>query len=98
MNLIGILIRDMRHIFNRRFISSSLLLARTSLKRQYRESFIGIGWSLLQPAINILVLSFVFAHIMRAPMKDYALYVMSGLLPWGLLVGSFTSGANAIII
>src|SRR5579885_3558296 len=88
---------DARHILSPRYLQAVWYLTQLALKRQYRESFLGILWSLIQPSIHIVVLSFVFSYMMRAPVKDYSLYVMGGILPWTLLVTSFNGGANSLV-
>ena len=64
------------------FLSPALLLATTGLQENYRNSFLGMAWSMISPAVNILVLSIVFSIVLRIDMTDYPLYLMSGMLAW----------------
>lgn len=57
------------------------LLAR-DLKLKYKRTALGYFWSLLNPVLQLAVLTAVFSHIVRLEMKDYTLYLFSGLLAW----------------
>jgi ABC-2 type transport system permease protein len=67
------------------------------LSGQYRNSFLGWAWSLLQPITQIAVYTIVFATIMRFPQKDYALFVVSGVLPWNFLGASLLSSCQSLM-
>lgn len=97
MNIARSIARDLRYLFDYQYIASIVFLTGVSLKREYRESFLGILWTLVQPAMHITILSVVFSKIMRFPLENYALYLMCGLLPWTLLTNSFTGGAQSLI-
>lgn len=61
------------------------------LRSKYRRSFLGWAWSMLNPLSNMLIYWFVFGIVFgaTAPVGDpsgihvYALYLLSGILPWG---------------
>ena len=68
------------------------------LRSKYRRSFLGWTWSLLNPLALVAIYSFIFGVVFgsEAPVGDpsgltsYALYLLSGLLPWsffGLVTG-----------
>ena len=68
------------------------------LRSKYRRSFLGWTWSLLNPLALVAIYSFVFGVVFgsKAPtgnpsgLTSYALYLLSGLLPWsffGLVTG-----------
>lgn len=52
------------------------------LKNKYKRSVLGYLWTMLHPLAMMGVLAIVFSHIMRIPMKDYAVFLFCGLLPW----------------
>jgi ABC-type polysaccharide/polyol phosphate export permease len=54
----------------------------TELKLRYRRSVLGLLWTMLNPLLMMIVLSVVFSTIMRFNVKDYAVLLLSGLLPW----------------
>lgn len=67
------------------------------LKVKYKRTFLGYFWSLLNPILQLLVLSAVFSHIMRFTIKDYALFLFSGLVPFTFLQNSLTNSASSLI-
>jgi lipopolysaccharide transport system permease protein len=81
----------------RDFLKSVYMLAATSLRDQYRHTFMGSLWGVIQPSLYIIVLSLVFSYIMRMNIPNYPLRLMSGMLPWGFLVNCFTIGSLALV-
>ena len=59
-----------------------LSLVRMDLRTRYRGSVLGIGWSLLQPVAMTIILCTVFHTIWQTPVRDYSLFLMSGLTVW----------------
>jgi ABC-2 type transport system permease protein/lipopolysaccharide transport system permease protein len=90
------LAREIRSLFSRGYFHSALFVARVALREQYRNSYLGMGWALVQSIVYILTLSVVFSVLMRSPMKDYALFMMSGMLPWQFFTNAVTRGAGAL--
>lgn len=52
------------------------------LRTRYKRSFLGYLWTMLHPLAMMTILAVVFSHIMRIPIKDYAVFLFAGLLPW----------------
>lgn len=67
------------------------------LKVKYRRSVLGFFWSLLNPLLQMLVISIVFSMLFRFSVRNYALYVLSGLLPWSFMSTSI-SGCSMCIV
>lgn len=74
-----------------------IFLAIKDIKFKYRRSKLGGLWMMIQPLALTLILSFVFSTIFNQPMGDYALYVLSGLVVWDLILSSFSSGGQSLI-
>lgn len=58
-------------------------LTRKNIKLKYRNSWLGIFWSFLQPLLNMVVLSVVFGALFGKTSKDYAcfpIYLFTGRL------------------
>lgn len=55
-------------------------LVAQDLKVKYRRSALGFFWSLLNPLLQLTVLSLVFSLMFRIP--NLSLYILSGLIPW----------------
>lgn len=67
------------------------------LKLRYKGTALGYLWSLLNPLLQLLVLSTVFSHVVRLGMRDYTLYLFSGLLAWAFVFNSLISSAGTFL-
>lgn len=65
-------------------------LIKRDLKLKYRRSVLGYLWSLLNPVIMMVILSFVFSHAFKTDMAYFPLYVISG----NVLFSFFNEGTN----
>ncbi len=74
----------------------SLLVVR-DLRVRYRGSFLGYLWSMMNPLLYMIVLSFVFSHIMKFQIEHYPVFVLSGILTWNLFHQSVGSGVHSVV-
>ena len=68
------------------------------LKVRYKRSFLGLVWTMLNPLLLMVVYTVVFATIMRAPQRNFAIFLLSGLLPWLFFSTSVLQGLNSILV
>jgi len=73
------------------------LLVSKELKLRYRRSFLGFGWTMLNPLLTMIILTAVFAHVWRAEVKSFPVFVLSALLPWNFFAQSISGGALSIL-
>jgi ABC-2 type transport system permease protein/lipopolysaccharide transport system permease protein len=66
------------------------------LRVRYQRSVLGFLWTLLNPLLMMAILSSVFALLFRG-IENYAVYLFTGMLPWGFLSGSVNECAMCII-
>ena len=52
------------------------------MRVKYKRSALGYLWTMLHPLAMMTVLAVVFSQIMRVPIRDYAIFLFAGLLPW----------------
>ncbi|MGH2653975.1 MAG: ABC transporter permease, partial [Actinomycetota bacterium] len=78
-------------------------LARKELRVKYKSSALGVAWSMLNPALYLVVFYVVFTYFLPSGIEDFPVYLLSGLVPWTLfttgLQGATTSvvgGANLV--
>lgn len=69
----------------------------TELKLRYRRSILGLLWTMLNPLLMMIVLSVVFSTIMRFNVKDYAVLLLSGLLPWTFVGQSISLALMSVV-
>lgn len=71
-------------------------LAITDLKVRYKNSVLGILWSLLQPLLTFIVLLIVFTGLMvNKSIDNYPLFLLLGIIGWGFFdkATSFSLGS-----
>jgi ABC-type polysaccharide/polyol phosphate export permease len=89
-------IEDIREIYQYRQLLGSLVARH--LKERYRGSVLGFLWTLMSPLLLMLVYSLVFSVYVRIEMKDYAIFLFCGLLPWLWFAQALTEGTNSIVM
>jgi lipopolysaccharide transport system permease protein len=72
-------------------------LALKELTIRYKRSALGFMWALLNPALLMLVLSVVFSTILRFPIPNYPIFLLSALLPWTFFSQSLSYGVESIV-
>ncbi len=53
-----------------------------SLRARYRGTLIGLVWVIINPLALYGIQSLVFKHFLKLDIKNYYLFLLSGLLPW----------------
>lgn len=71
-------------------------LVTRGLRVQYKRSIIGIGWSLLNPLVMLLVFIFIFQSVLNLNIPKYSAFAFSGLLVWNWFQLSLFQSAGAI--
>lgn len=72
-------------------------LVRKDLRIRYKSSVLGFLWTLLNPALYLVVFSLVFQEILRTNVPYYAVFLLSGLLVWNLFANSVSGATTAIV-
>lgn len=82
-------------------------LLKTNVKKEirgrYKNSFLGILWSFLNPLLQLLVYSVIFGALLAGGDETYPIYICVALIPWtyfttAISQASFTVIGNADII
>lgn len=82
-------------------------LLKTSVKKEvrgkYKNSFLGVLWSFLNPLLQIAVYALVFPLIMKSNETNYTVFICCGLIPWNFFSAainrsSFTMVENGNIL
>jgi ABC-type polysaccharide/polyol phosphate export permease len=75
-----------------------VLLVVRELKVRYKRSIFGLLWTMLNPLLLMVVYTVVFATIMQAPQRNFAIFLLAGLLPWLFFSISVLQGLNSILV
>jgi len=67
---------------------------------RYKQTAIGVLWSVLRPLITIMIFTVVFNKLGKFSADDgipYAIMVCAGMLPWQFFSNAFSESANSLI-
>ena len=73
------------------------MLVLRELKVRYKRSVLGMLWTMLNPLLLMAVYTVVFATIMRSPIRNFAVFLLSGLLPWIFFSTAVLLGLTSIL-
>jgi ABC-2 type transport system permease protein len=75
------------------------LLVRRELKARYKDSSLGIVWSLFRPLAQLLIYYFAIGQVLGAARgtPDFAIFVFIGLTMWGLFAEIVSGSTTAIL-
>lgn len=74
-----------------------MALVRVDLRRCYRHSVLGLGWSLLMPLSMTVVLCTVFARLFNVEIRTFAPYLLAGLTVWNFITSVMTQGCQSFL-
>jgi len=66
---------------------------------RYKQTVIGVAWSVLRPVMTMLVLTVVFSKIAKLPSNGvpYPIMVYAALLPWQFFANSLAESSSSLI-
>jgi lipopolysaccharide transport system permease protein len=66
---------------------------------RYKQTVIGIAWSVIRPFLTMLVFSAVFGRLAKLPNEGvpYPILVFSAMLPWQYFANAMQESANSLI-
>jgi lipopolysaccharide transport system permease protein len=74
-------------------------LAWRDLLVRYKQTVVGISWSLIRPLLTMAILTLVFGKLGKMPAGGlpYPLLVFCGMLPWQLFSASMTESGSSLV-
>ncbi|MGJ0203219.1 ABC transporter permease [Leucobacter sp. gxy201] len=74
-------------------------LIRRDLKARYKDSVLGVFWSLARPLTQLLIYYLVLGKFLGAErgIPDFAIYIFTGLAVYGLFAEILMSGSSAVV-
>lgn len=73
-----------------------LVLTARDLKAQYKRSFLGFGWALAGPLLQLFIFATIFHRALGSEIPHYAVHVYIGVLVWTWFQGSLSQGVGLI--
>ena len=72
-------------------------LVKRDFKQKYKRTVLGMGWSLLSPLLQLLVMSIVFGQLFGRGMEHYTIYLFCGNLIFAYFKESTGTGMTALM-
>ncbi|WP_420473098.1 ABC transporter permease [Noviherbaspirillum sp. ST9] len=82
-------------IWNARYFWVHLSLS--DLRSRWRRSFFGALWSIMQPLGMTVLVSLVFSRLFNTELKEYAPYILSGIVIWEFITTTVIGGSLAFV-
>lgn len=74
-----------------------LTMVERELRIRYKNSILGFFWSLINPLVTVLVMTFVFTYILKNKTPSYSAYVLAAYLPYIALQMSLLDSAQSVL-
>ena len=72
-------------------------VVKRDIKRKYYKSALGVLWTVLNPLLSMLVMTFIFSTLFRRNVDNFPIYILCGQLMFGFINGSGRQGLGAIL-
>jgi ABC-2 type transport system permease protein len=88
-----------RQRFKEIWLSRELLvyLVRTEIKVKYKNSVLGLVWSMISPAMTLAIYFIVFQFISKNGIPHFVIFLFAGLLLWNLFQLGVQTGTGVIV-
>ena len=75
-------------------------LAKRDITVRYKQTKIGLGWAIISPIVNMVIMTFIFGNLAGLSADGdapYFIMVYAGNIPWGLFSSSLLASAGTFI-
>jgi lipopolysaccharide transport system permease protein len=77
-----------------------LILAWRDVAVRYKQTIVGVAWSLLQPLLTMIIMTVVFGRLAGLHSEGtvpYAIMVLSGMLPWQFFANALSTAGQSLV-
>ncbi len=69
------------------------------VKIRYKQTFLGVAWAILQPALLMVVFSIFFGRLNNSEKASipFPLFICAGILPWTFFATALSNAANSVV-
>ncbi|MGA2433047.1 MAG: ABC transporter permease [Acidimicrobiales bacterium] len=85
----------LKNLWSRHELLTSLIFSDIRIK--YKNSTLGIFWSMLSPALTLGIYYLVFSVITKNGYPNFALYLFAGLVVWNMFVTAVNMATGVIV-
>ena len=72
-------------------------LVKRDLKKKYKRTVLGMGWSLLSPLLSLLVMKLVFTQFFGRNTPHYTIYIFCGNIVWSYFSEATRGGMRSLM-
>ncbi len=92
------MMRTLRELWRYRELLFSLVTR--DVKVRYKQTVLGVAWSIIQPLSMMLVFTFVFSRVAKVPTDGlpYPVFSYCALVPWTLFVSSLSFATPSLAV
>jgi lipopolysaccharide transport system permease protein len=82
-----------------RFRELFVFLAWRDILVRYKQTIIGLAWSLIRPLLTMIVFTIIFGRLAKLPSEGvpYPILVYAAMLPWQFFSTSFSEASNSLL-
>ena len=76
------------------------ILSWRDIKVRYKQTVVGVLWSVLRPLLAMIIFTFVFSNIAKLPAEGsapYAIMVYAAMLPWQFFSNALSEASNSLV-
>lgn len=78
-----------------RFLFSELV--KRDFKKKYKNTYLGMIWSILSPLLSLLIMSLVFTHFFGRTQAHYTIYIFCGNIVFSYFTDSTNGGMGSLL-
>ncbi len=72
-------------------------LVRTEIKVKYKNSFLGLIWSMIAPAMTLAVYTIVFGFFLKNGIPNFVIFLFAGLLLWNFFQTGVITATGVVV-
>ncbi len=76
------------------------ILSWRDIKIRYKQTVLGVAWSVIRPLLTMLIFSIIFGYIAKLPTEGqtpYTILVFAAMLPWQFFANALSEASNSLI-
>ncbi len=73
-------------------------LVERDLRVRYKNSVVGVAWTMVNPLIQVFVLTIVFGYILGSGPKNISAYLFCATLPWTFFQTSVLDSSTSVLV
>ncbi len=83
----------------KRFRELFLFLAWRDILVRYKQTVIGLAWSIIRPLLTMIVFTVIFGRLAKLPSEGvpYPILVYAAMLPWQFFATAFSDASNSLV-